>query len=142
MRHVGAPALAAVVAAIAFGGTCLIGIVFLAYGAQSELARWMSEGAAAIIVGVMLLASSLLFLVRRVLAAKDRVPPAQAQLSPQSAGALLSSNLSEFARTAVIGISARRPITMLAIAAFAGAALLALSDGEKDPRTANGRKPA
>lgn len=141
MKHVGAPAFAAAVAVIAVGGSCLIGIVFLAYGAQFELSRWMSQGAAAVIVGIVLFISSFLLVARKVLATKDRVPQEQVQTNSQSAGSLLSSNLNEFARTAVIGISARRPIAMLAIAALAGAALLVLSDGEKDARTANGRKP-
>lgn len=138
MKHVGAPALAA----IFFGGTSLIGIAFLGYGAQFELSRWMSEGAAAIVIGAALLAGSLLAVARKAVAAADWVPQELVQPRPESASSLLSSNLSEFARTAVIGISARRPIAMLAIAAFLGAAMLAMSEGEKDARAAHGRKPA
>ena len=142
MKHVGAPALAAAFAAVALSGSCLIGIVFVAYGAQSELSRWMSDGAAAIIVGAVLLAGVVLLAMRKISSTKDGVPQERSGSAPQSAASLLSSNLSEFARTAVIGISARRPIAMLAIAAFAGAAMLLLPDGEKDARTANGRRPA
>lgn len=142
MKHVGAPAMAAAFAAVALGGSCLIGIAFLAYGAQSELSRWMSEGAAAIIVGAALLAGAVLLALRKVSSTKDGGSQERSGPGPQSTASLLSSNLSEFARTAVIGISARRPIAMLAIAALAGAGMLLLSDGEKDARTANGRRPA
>lgn len=142
MKHVGAPALAAVFAAIAFGGSCLIGVAFLAYGAQSELSRWMSGGAAAIVVGAVLLAGALFLVVRKISSTKDGAPQEQSASAPQSAGSILTSNIGQLARTAVIGISARRPIAMLAIAVVAGAALLVLSDGEKDARTANGRRPA
>ena len=142
MKHVGAPAMEAIFVAVAFGGSCLIGLAFLAYGAQSELSRWMSDGAAAIVVGAVLLVATFVLVVRAIGSKKEADPPEGSTKAPQSTGSILSSNLIEFARTAVIGISARRPIAILAISAIAGAAMLALSDGEKDARTANGRRPA
>lgn len=140
MKHVGAPALAAVFASVALGGICLIGIVFLGYGIQTELSQWMSDGAAAIVVGVVLFAVALLHVRHKSFSTTDGAPEEPVQASPRLAGSLLTSNLSAFARTAVIGVSARRPIAMLAIAVLAGAALLVLSDGENDSRTAHGRK--
>ena len=145
MKHVGAPALMAVGTGAALAGSSLIGVAFLGYGVQSELSRWIREGAAAIIIGVALIAGSLILvalIARKTEVATDRGSQDLVQPRSESGSSLISSNLSEFARTAVIGISTRRPIAVLAIAAALGAAMLVMSEFEKDARQPHGRKLA
>lgn len=139
MKHFGEPALAAVFAAIIFCLSSLIGLAFLSYGVQTELSRWMSDGAAAILVGLVLIAGSIFLIARNPAAAVVAQEPSQEQSKPHTAGSLITSNLNEVARTLVFGIFARRPIATLALAAFTGAVVLVLSTEEKDTKPVNGR---
>ncbi len=81
-------------------------------------------------------------IARKTEVATDRGSQDLVQPRSESVSSLISSNLSEFARTAVIGISTRRPIAVLAIAAALGAAMLVMSESEKDARQPHGRKLA
>lgn len=142
MKHVGAPALAAAFTAIVLGGIFLIGIAFLVYGLQFELSRWMSGGVAAIIAGGAIISTALIFVAARSATARtDREQQELNQSKAETTSALLTSNLSQIAHTAVIGLSARRPIAMLGLAAAFGAVILMMSDAEKDTRQAHGRRP-
>ncbi len=140
MKHVGAPALTAAFAGILLGGIGVSGAAFLGFGIQVELARWMSDGVAAILAGVLLIAAPIALIIARTAPVKaELVSQDLPRLKPETASSLLTSNLSQLARTAFIGMSARRPIAMLAIATAFGAALLIMSETEKEVRPANGR---
>ncbi len=148
MKHVGAPAMTAVKTAVTFGGLAFIGVAFVCIGIQSELSRWMSEGAAAILIGATLLIGSYVFFGRNsetdteTATAAEKIDAREPdQAISKATSSIVSSKLNEVARTAFIGLVARRPITMLGVATAVGAAMLAV-EADKNTRAANGRMPA
>ncbi len=143
MKHVGAPALGAAFAAILLSGMSLIGAAFLGFGLQAELSRWISEGLAFIIVGIVLITVPLIIIAARIRSVRTGHDVSESvQSKTETDKIFLTSNLSQLARTALIGLSARRPLATLAMAAALGAVVLIMSDADKGARPVYGPKPA
>lgn len=146
MNRLSARALAYASVALILGSLSLAGVALVGYGVQAELARAMSAGAAAILTGGVFLAFPAILFSVGAIRGRGRLAPKVADLS-SSLGALardafntpnglnlnstLNSTLNVLARTAFIGIAARRPIATLGLAALAGAAISTMAESDR-----------
>ncbi|MEQ1930884.1 MAG: hypothetical protein ABL957_10165 [Parvularculaceae bacterium] len=141
MNNLSAHVVAYLGAAIFLGSFSLTGAALLGYGLQAELAKWMSGGAAAIVVGGVLIGAPAVFVLTRNANGKKHLPET-AEAKPQIAGSTISAALSALARTAFIGLAARRPIAMIGLAALAGAFISTKADAEMSASPDRRRKSA
>lgn len=142
MNNFSAHILAYFGAAIFLGSFSLIGAALVGYGLQAELAKWMSGGAGAIMVGGVLIGAPAAFVVVRNAKDKKHGLPETGEAKPQIAGSTVSAALSTLARTAFIGLAARRPIAMIGMAALAGAFISIKADAEMNASPDRQRKRA
>lgn len=122
MNRTNARVLAFSGAALILGALTLAGIAMIGYGMQVELSKEIGASAAALVAGgVFLVPPAVAF---AVVAVRGR-----AQLALK--GADLGSTLNVLARTALLGVAARRPMATLGLAAIAGAALSSMAEAER-----------
>lgn len=131
MNIFGENAFTNMVVGITIGSLCLVGVALLGFGAHHELAKLMSEGLAALIVGAVFTFAPAGFLMVRN-AHQEAQESEKSDHEKSEQGPLgISTNLAAVARTVLVGLAARRPMAVLGLAAVTGALILTKSEREK-----------